>query len=259
MPSYSSILFTTQDHVAQIAFNRPEAANSLNSTLSAELMDAVIRCEEDTGVRARIITGSGRFFCAGADLKGFYSQSSELKSRVSLFHATIARIMRADLPVIAAVNGAAAGAGMGLACACDLVVAAESAKFTMAYTKIGLSPDGATTYFLPRLLGIRRAIELAYLNRALTGREAVEWGIATRVVPDDRLSGEAHAMAAQLAAGPTRAYAAAKRLMHSGWLTPLETQVEYELRSIAEMARTEDAREAIAAFGAKRTPVFHGR
>lgn len=259
MPNYSSILFDVKDAVARIALNRPDAANSLNSTLSAELMDAFITCEDDPGVRAVIITGTGRFFCAGADLKGFYSQSSELKSRVSLFHAVIGRITRAPLPVIAAVNGAAAGAGMGLACACDLVVAAESSKFTMAYTKIGLSPDGATTYFLPRLLGVRRAIELAYLNRALSGREAVEWGIANRVVPDDRLADEAHALAAQLAAGPTRAYAAAKRLMHSGWLTPLETQVEYELRSINEMARTEDAREAIAAFGAKRTPVFRGR
>ncbi|MGO9602570.1 MAG: enoyl-CoA hydratase-related protein [Candidatus Binataceae bacterium] len=259
MPNYSTILFDVRDNVARIALNRPEAANSLNSTLSSEVMDAVIRSEEDPEVRALVITGSGRFFCAGADLKGFYSQSSELKSKVSLFHATIGRIMRADLPVIAAVNGAAAGAGMGLACACDLVVAAESAKFTMAYTKIGLSPDGATTYFLPRLIGVRRAIELAYLNRSLTAREAVEWGIATRVVPDDRLAEEAHALAAQLAAGPTRAYAAAKRLMHSGWLTPLETQVDYELRSIGEMARTEDAREAIAAFGAKRTPVFRGR
>ncbi len=259
MPDYSSILMEVRGGVAQIALNRPEAANSLNSVLSAEMMDAVIRCEEDPAVRALIVTGTGRFFCAGADLKGFYSQSSELKSRVSIFHATISRIMRANLPVIAAVNGAAAGAGMGLACACDLVIAAESAKFTMAYTKIGLSPDGATTYFLPRLLGIRRAIELAYLNRALTGKEAVEWGIATRVVPDDRLAEEAHGLAAQLAAGPTRAYAAAKRLMHSGWLTPLETQVEYELRSIGELARTEDAREAIAAFGAKRAPAFQGR
>ena len=259
MPNYTSILFGVRDAVAQIALNRPQAANSLNSVLSAELMDAFLRCEEDCAIRAVIITGTGRFFCAGADLKGFYSPASELKSRVSLFHATIGRIIRARVPVVAAVNGAAAGAGMGLACACDLVVAAESAKFTMAYTKIGLSPDGATTYLLPRLLGVRRAIELAYLNRALSGHEAVQWGIATKVVPDDRLAEEASGLATQLAAGPTRAYAAAKRLMHSGWLTPLETQVENELRSIAELAASEDAREAIAAFGAKRPPVFQGR
>jgi 2-(1,2-epoxy-1,2-dihydrophenyl)acetyl-CoA isomerase len=259
MQDYSSILYEVRDNVAKISLNRPKAANSLNNTLSSEFLDAVIRSEENSDVRALIITGTGRFFCAGADLKGFYSPSSELKTRVSLFHVAIGRIMRARLPVIAAVNGAAAGAGMGLACACDLVVVAESAKFTMAYSKIGLSPDGTTTYFLPRLVGVRRAIELAYLNRALSGREAVEWGIATRVVPDRELETEVQTLAMQLAAGPTRAYATAKRLMHSGWLTPLETQVDSELRNISEMAGTEDAREAIAAFAAKRAPVFRGR
>jgi 2-(1,2-epoxy-1,2-dihydrophenyl)acetyl-CoA isomerase len=259
MPNYSAILFEVRDGVAHLTLNRPEAANSLNPQLSSEMMDAVIRCEEDKDVRALVIGGSGRFFCAGADLKGFYSGGGgELKSRVSLFHATISRIARAELPVIAAVNGAAAGAGMGLACACDLMIAGESAKFTMAYSRIGLSPNGSTTYFLPRLIGVRRALELTYLNRTLSAAEALDWGIATRVVPDDQLAEQAHALGAQLAAGPTRAYAAAKRLMHSGCTTPLETQIELELRSIGEMARTEDAREAIAAFNAKRTPQFRG-
>lgn len=258
MPNYSAILFEARDGVAHLTLNRPEAANSLNPQLSSEMMDAVIRCEEDKDVRALVIGGSGRFFCAGADLKGFYSGGGELKSRVSLFHATISRIARAELPVIAAVNGAAAGAGMGLACACDLMIAGESARFTMAYSRIGLSPNGSTTYFLPRLIGVRRALELTYLNRTLSAAEALNWGIATRVVPDDQLAEQAHALGAQLAAGPTRAYAAAKRLMHSGWTTPLETQIELELRTIGEMARTEDAREAIAASNAKRTPQFRG-
>ena len=258
MPGYSAILFDTRDGVGHITLNRPQAANSLNSQLSAELMDAIVGCEENPEVRALVVSGSGRFFCAGADLKGFYSGGSELKSRVSLFHAAISRLARADFPVIAAVNGAAAGAGMGLACACDLVVAAESARFTMAYTKIGLSPDGSTTYFLPRRIGMGRALELVFSNRTLSANEALQWGIANRVVPDAQLGAEAHAWAAQLAAGPTRAYGAAKRLMHSGWNATLETQIEMELRSISAMARTQDAREAIAAFAAKRTPVFRG-
>jgi 2-(1,2-epoxy-1,2-dihydrophenyl)acetyl-CoA isomerase len=259
MPEYSTILFAVSDKVAHLTFNRPESANSLNATLSAELMDAVARCEDDPDVRALVVSGSGRFFCAGADLKGFYSAGSELKSRVSLFHVSISRLARADFPVIAAVNGAAAGAGMGLACACDLVIAAESARFTMAYTKIGLSPDGTTTYFLPRRIGIGRAMELVLLNRTLSAKEALDWGIANRVVADATLAEEAHALAAQLAKGPTRAYGAAKRLMHSGFTESLETQIEMELRSVGALARTEDARAAIAAFAAKRAPVFTGR
>ncbi len=259
MPQYSTIQFESRDSVATITLNRPESANSLNPTVAAELMDAIVGCEEDRAVRALIITGSGRFFCAGADLKGFYSQSDTLKTRVSTFHAVLSRIARAEFPVIAAVNGAAAGAGMGLACACDLAIAGESARFTMAYSRIGLSPDGATTYFLPRVIGIRRALELAWLNRTLTAHEALEWGLVNWVVPDADLATQAHATAATLAAGPTRALGAAKRLMHSGWLTPMESQVDQELRTIGEMARTADAREAIAAFAAKRTPVFSGR
>ncbi|MGH7949365.1 MAG: enoyl-CoA hydratase/isomerase family protein [Candidatus Binataceae bacterium] len=258
MSKYSAITFEVRDGVGHLRINRPDAANSLNSTVAAELMDAMVRCEDDRAVRAVVVGGTGRFFCAGADLKGFFSESEGLKSRVSVFHAVISRIVRAEFPVIAAVNGAAAGAGMGLACACDLAVAGESAKFTMAYARIGLSPDGSTTYFLPRLIGMRRALELAYANRTLSAREALEWGLVTRVVADDRLESEAHALAAQLASGPTRAFGAAKRLMHAGWTTPLETQIDAELRMIGEMARTEDAREAIAAFVAKRAPKFTG-
>jgi 2-(1,2-epoxy-1,2-dihydrophenyl)acetyl-CoA isomerase len=259
MPEYATILFAVRDKVAHLTLNRPEAANSLNAAVSAEMMDAVVRCEDDEEIRALVVSGSGRFFCAGADLKGFYSAGSELKSRVSIFHATISRLTRADFPVIAAVNGTAAGAGMGLACACDLVIAAESARFTMAYTKIGLSPDGTTTYFLPRRIGIGRAMELVLLNRTLSATEALDWGIANRVVADASLAEEAHSMATQLAAGPTKAYGAAKRLMQSGFTEGLETQIEMELRSIGTMARTQDAREAIAAFAAKRAPVFTGR
>jgi 2-(1,2-epoxy-1,2-dihydrophenyl)acetyl-CoA isomerase len=259
MPQYSTILFAVRDKVAHLTLNRPEAANSLNATLSAEMMDAIVRCEDDTDIRALIVSGTGRFFCAGADLKGFYSSGGELKSRVSLFHASISRLVRADFPVIAAVNGTAAGGGIGLVCACDLVIAAESARFTMAYTKIGLSPDGTTTYFLPRRIGIGRAMELVLLNRTLSANQALDWGIANRVVADASLAEEAHSIAAQLAAGPTRAYGAAKRLMQSGFTESLETQIEMELRSIGALAHTQDAREAIAAFAAKREPVFAGR
>ncbi len=259
MPQYSTILYEVRDKVAHLTLNRPESANALGPAVAAEMMDAVVRSEDDrANVRAMVVTGAGRFFCAGADLKGFYTPNDGLKSRVSVFHAVLSRLARAEFPVIAAVNGAAAGAGMGLACACDIVIAAESAKFVMAYSKIGLSPDGGTTYFLPRRIGIGRAMELVFTNRSLSGREAFEWGIANRVVADADLQNEAHAFAAGLAQGPTRAYGAAKQLLHSGWTESLESQVDKELRSIGAMARTRDAREAIAGFGEKRAPVFTG-
>jgi 2-(1,2-epoxy-1,2-dihydrophenyl)acetyl-CoA isomerase len=259
MPNYSTIIYEVRDGVAQITFNRPKSANSLSDRLSAEMVDAIIRSEKNDAVRAMVVTGNGRFFSAGADLKGFYVPEGELKSRVSLLHVALSRIVRAPFPVIAAVNGTAAGAGMGIACACDLMIAAESARFVMAYSRIGLSPDGTTTYFLPRRIGIGRALELAYTNRTLSAREALEWGIANRVVPDAELGAEAHGLASELAKGPTRAYVAAKRLMYSGTTETLETQIENELRAVYELAVTEDAREAIKAFNEKRKPQFKGR
>ena len=259
MPQYTAMLYEVRDGVATITLNQPDAANSLNHELSTEMLDAIIRSEEDPAVRAMVITATGRFFCAGADLRSFYTAAGDLKNRVSFLHVALSRIVRSPFPVIGAINGTAAGGGMGLACACDLLVAAESAKFIMAYTRRGLSPDGTTTYFLPRRIGLGRALELAYLNRTLSAREAMEWGIVNQVAPDDDLGTRAHAIAADLAKGPTRAFAVAKRLMHSGCVETLETQIENEIRSIYEMAGTEDTREAIRAFNEKRTPVFKGR
>ena len=185
MPEYTAIRYDVADGVATVTLNRPEAANSLNGELSAQLVDALIRAEEDAAVRALVISGgTGRFFCAGADLKSFYAAPGALKSRVSMVHVALSRIVRAPFPVIAAVNGTAAGGGMGLACGCDLIVAGESARFIMAYTRRGLSPDGTTTYFLPRRIGIGRALELAYTNRTLSAGEALEWGLVNRVAPD---------------------------------------------------------------------------
>src|SRR5579863_1248009 len=215
MPQYNAITCELADGVARITLNRPHAANTLSEELSSEMLDAIIRAEENKEVRALVISGgTGPFFCAGADLKSFYSAPGALKSRVSLFHVALSRIVRAPFPVIAAVNGTAAGGGMGLACSCDLIVAGESAKFIMAYTRRGLTPDGTTTYFLPRRIGVGRALELAYTNRTLGAREALEWGLVNRVVPDDSLIADTHALAAELARGATRALAAAKRLIY---------------------------------------------
>ncbi len=259
---YGTLLFEVRDGVAHLTINRPEAANSLNADAFRDFLDAVLRCDEDPAVRAVVITGAGRFFCTGGDLKSFSEQGTDLprhlKEMTTYFHAAISRMARMDAPVIAAVNGAAAGAGMSLACACDLVIAGASAKFTMAYTRAGLTPDGSGTYFLPRLVGLKRALELTLTNRSLSAEEACDWGIVSRVVPDDDVLREAGSLAAQLAAGPTLAFGVTKRLLQSGFAESLETQMEHEAQGIAAMAKTADGREGMAAFLGKRAPSYRG-
>ena len=257
-----TLLFDVKDHVARITFNRPDAANALDLQMALDLMHASIQASEDSAVRAVLITGAGKMFSGGGDLKSFAAQGDalpgHLKEVTAYLHAAISRFVRMDAPVIAAVNGAAGGAGMSLCLFADLVLAAESAKFTMAYTRAGLNPDGSSTYFLPRIVGLRRALELALTNRVLSAREALEWGIVTKVVADAELMTEAQALAQQLAAGATRALGKAKRLLHHSFSESLETQMEIEAQAIADSARTRDAREGIAAFITKRKPDFRG-
>lgn len=260
---YATLLFEVRDNVAHITLNRPEAANSINAEMASDLMHAVMHCGEDTAIRAVVLTGAGSVFCSGGDLKSFAAQGEHLpyhlKEVTTYLHAAISRLARLDPPVVAAVNGSAAGAGMSLACACDMVVAAESARFTMAYTRVGLSPDGSSTYFLPRIVGLKRALELTLTNRVLSAQEALDWGIVTQVVPDAELLAQAVALAARLAAGPTKAFGAAKRLLRGGWNETLETQMEHESQAIADMSRTADAAEGIAAFLEKRAARFEGQ
>ncbi len=260
---YTALLFDIRDSIARITLNRPDAANALNVDLARDLMHAALQCDEDPTIRAVIITGTGRMFCAGGDLKSFAAHGDDLsyhlKEVTTYLHAAMSRFTRMTAPLVAAVNGTAAGAGMSLACACDLVLAAESARFTMAYTRAGLTPDGSSTYFLPRIVGLKRALELTLTNRLLSAKEACEWGIVTKVVPDANLQAEADALAAQLASGATGALGAAKRLLHSGWTETLETQMELETRAIAAQAQTTDGREGITAFLEKRPPKFTGQ
>jgi 2-(1,2-epoxy-1,2-dihydrophenyl)acetyl-CoA isomerase len=260
---YSTLLFDVRDNIARITLNRPDAANALNMDMSKDLMHVALHCSEDPTVRAVIITGTGRMFCAGGDLKSFAAQGENLayhlKEVTTYLHAAVSRFTRMDAPVIAAVNGTAAGAGMSLACACDFVLAAESARFTMAYTRAGLTPDGSSTYFLPRIVGLKRALELTLTNRMLSAQEACAWGIVTRVVPDANLMAETEALAAQLASSATGALGSAKRLLHSGWNETLETQMELEAQAIAVRGHTADGREGINAFLEKRAPKFTGK
>src|SRR5215469_14289902 len=263
MAGYSTLLFETRNNVAHITFNRPDAANGINLELAQDFSDAIRRCEEDPDIRAVLLSGNGKLFCAGGDLKAFAAQPpgdlpAYLREVTRFLHGAIATFAHMSSPVIAAVHGSAAGAGFSLACACDFVFAAESARFTLAYSRAGLTPDGSATYFLPRIVGFRRALELAITNQALTAQEAHNLAIVTRVVPDSQLLDEARAFAEQLAAGPTLAFGGIKRLLLESVTNKLETQMALETDWIAQMARTRDGREGIDAFVGKRAPQFKG-
>jgi 2-(1,2-epoxy-1,2-dihydrophenyl)acetyl-CoA isomerase len=260
--SYSTLLVDVADHVGTITLNRPEQFNALDLQMSKDLLAATIRFDEDPGVRCVVLTGSGKAFFAGGDLSGFGAagdgRGALLKEMTTYFHGAIARLACMDAPVIAKVNGVAAGAGFSTVLACDLAVSAASAKFTMAYTKAGLTPDGSSTWFLPRTVGLRRAQELTLLNPTLTAAQALDWGIITRVVDDAELHAAVQTMATELANGPTKTLGAAKRLLRGSADHGLETQMELEARAIAGASLTRDGREGVAAFLEKRRPVFTG-
>jgi len=260
---FKTLIFDVQDSVAHITLNRPESANAINLELAKELMYALMQCDEDPLIRAVLITGAGPIFCGGGDLKSFTEQGENLpyhlKEITMHLHTAMSYLMRMDPPVVAAVHGSAAGAGLSLVCACDMVLAAESARFIMAYTGLGLTPDGGATYTLTRLVGLKRTLELALANRLLSAEEALDWGILTRVVSEKNLITEGKALAGQLAAGPTKAFGATKRLLQSGLTESFEAQMKNESRLISEMARTADGREGISAFLGKRKPNFKGQ
>ena len=260
--SYETLDFEVRDGVANLTLNRPKAANAVNLQLAKDLFYAALQCDEDPAVRAILITGRGKMFCAGGDLASFADAGEDLprliKEMTTYLHAAISKWARCRAPVIASVGGAAAGAGFSLCCAVDLVVASENAKFSMAYTGAGLTPDGSSTFFLPRIVGTRRALDLMMTDRALSAAEALEWGLVNQVVPADELAEASQKLATQLASGPTGAFGVVKKLVGSSLGDNLEAQMELEGRAIADSARTADAREGIDAFFAKRRPKFTG-
>jgi 2-(1,2-epoxy-1,2-dihydrophenyl)acetyl-CoA isomerase len=261
--NYETIIFEVKDQVAYITLNRPEAANGLIMTSGKELMHIAIRCDEDPEIRAALLTGRGKFFSAGGDLK-YFSESGDglakaLKEMTVYCHAAASRFTRMDKPLVTAVNGPAAGMGMSFAICGDLILAAESASFTAAYTAAALAPDGGMTYLLPRYVGLLRARELMLTNRRLSAKDALEWGLVSRVVPDAELMQEAEKLVRTLATGPTLSFGAVKRLVNATFSQPLETQMEFEARAIADMSKTADAREGVSAFLGRRKPTFTGK
>ena len=261
---FETLLFERRGAVAVVTLDRPDAANALNPQMAADLADAAVACDADDSIRAVVLTGAGdKLFCGGGDLRSFAEAGDGARAMVlemtKNLHSAVSRFARLDAPVLVALNGTAGGGGMSLALAGDLMFAAESAKLTMAYTRAGLSPDGSSTYFLARIVGLRRAAELALLNRVLSAQEALEWGLVNRVLPADELMPAALETAERLAAGPTRAFGTAKRLLLDGFAQSLDTQMEYESRGIADCLSSADGREGVRAFLDKRKPAFKGR
>ncbi len=261
--AYQHVIVERAAHVATITLNRPDAFNALDLELGRELFRAALEVDEDSDVRCVVVTGAGKAFCAGGDVKAFVNNlpriGVHIKELTTYLHGAVSRLARSDKPVVMAVNGVAAGGGFSLALSGDVVVAAESARFTMAYSRIAATPDGSSSYFLPRLIGLRRAMDLYFTNRVLSAREALAWGLLTQVVPDTEFTIAVEALARELARGPTKAFGAAKRLLHQSTWESLETQMELEAQAIAASGHTRDFAAGVTAFANKQAPTFEGR
>jgi len=262
--SYQNILFEVSEGIARLTLNRPERLNSFNTHMHSEVQDALTAIGRDGSARVLVVTGAGRGFCAGQDLSDRVvapgGAPPDLGSSIERgYKPLILALRRLPLPVIAAVNGVAAGAGANIALACDLVIAARSATFIQAFAKIGLVPDSGGTWMLPRLVGPARALGLALLGEKLPAEQAAQWGLIWRCVDDAQLSAEVDTLARQLAAAPTLGLARTKQAMLAGWGRTLEQQLDIERDLQQELGHSADYAEGVAAFMEKRVPRFTGR
>lgn len=257
-------LLDLDDGVGHLRLNRPEAANGLDVPFLRTLYDAIMTAHGQAGLRVLLLSGEGRHFCAGGDVKTFAAQGEGtpdyLREATSWLQVCVQGLLNLQAPVIAAVHGfAAGGGGFGLVCASDIVIAAESAMFMSGATRVGMAPDAGSTVTLTQIVGLRKAMEIFLTNPTLTAAEALEIGLVTRVVPDDALRDEALGLARTLAAGPAQAQAATKRLVWSGLGARVEAQLPEEARTVAELSGTADSREGLAAVIERRAPRFGGK
>jgi 2-(1,2-epoxy-1,2-dihydrophenyl)acetyl-CoA isomerase len=261
--SYQTILFTISGGIARLTFNRPERLNSFNTEMHGEVRTA-LAAVHSSDARVLVITGAGRGFCAGQDLNDRAvapgAAAPDLAASIEQYYKPLVLALRSlPLPVIAQVNGVAAGAGANIALACDLVIAARSASFVQAFAKLGLIPDSGGTWFLPRLAGTARAIGLAFLGEKLAAEQAAAWGLIWRCVADEALPGVVEELAQQFAVAPTRGLARTKQAIYEGLSRTLAQQLDVERDYQGELGRSADYAEGVAAFSAKRTPHFTGR
>lgn len=261
--TYQSIIFAIDGGIARLTLNRPERLNSFNGAMHAEVRAALAEVRAG-GARVLVVTGAGRGFCAGQDLNDRAvapgGAAADLGESIEKNYKPLVLALRSlPLPVIAAVNGVAAGAGANLALACDLVVAARSASFVQAFARLGLVPDSGGTWFLPRLVGSARALGLAFLGEKLSAEQAAAWGLIWRCVEDADLAAVVESLAQGFAAAPTRGLARTKQAIYEGWGRTLAEQLDVERDYQAELGRSADYAEGVAAFTAKRTPRFSGK
>ena len=260
---FETINFEIIENIAIIRLNRPNSYNSLNAKMAKELLEISYECDANKKIRAIILTGEGdRAFCAGGDLKSFHETGNvakHLKMVTHDLHGAITKFSRMNSPLIVAVNGVAAGAGLSFVGFADLAIAKSSATFVSAYTKAGLTPDGSSSYYLPRIIGIRKYLELVMTNKVLSSEEALSWGLLNYVHDDKKFWGETLKLADNLSKGPTLAYGKTKRLIHNSLNSTLETQMEFETKMIAESAETNDGQVGIKAFLSKEKPKFEGK
>lgn len=255
------ITCTIADGLATLVLDRPAAHNTIDSATAKSLAQAAGDLSHTDGLRAVLLRAEGPHFCPGGDLRSFDGRADvgrHLRDVAADLHLGIVRLAGLPVPVVSAVQGNAFGGGLSLALAADIVIVADDARFGTAYTAAGLSPDGGATWVLPRLVGLRRALELALTNRALTAQEAHAWGMVTTVVATADLAAASQRLASRLAEGPSQALGATKRLIWDGYSAPLAAQLELESLTMARIAQSPDARAGIAAFLAKAKPAFTG-
>ena len=262
--TYECLLYEVKDGIATLTLNRPERLNALGGTLRDDLLDAVTRASVDPEVRVMVVTGAGKGFCSGGDVKAMNEANEGQRTRPLMDKVapsrdrTLLAMRDAPQPMIAAVNGAAAGAGMNLALACDIRIASTAAKFSQAFVRRGLHPDWGGTYFLPRAVGMAKACELIFTGEVIDAPEALRLGLVSRLVAPEELMPTAYELARKIAAGPPIAVRLAKRAIHRNAESDLRSALEFETFAQNVCSETEDAREGIRAFVEKRPPVFRG-
>lgn len=259
---YDTLLYTVNDAIATITFNRPTAMNSFNLQMANDLEALTDQIKLDSAVRAVILNGAGPLFMAGGDLRFFYEKLTTMPAGVSkmvrTLNASILNLMHMPKPVLASVHGSVAGAGVSLMLACDLIIAADNTKFTLAYSSIGTTPDGGASFNLPRLVGTKKAMEWLMLSDVFDAQTALAHGLINWLVTADQLAAETHRCASRLAHGPTQSYARIKQLVNSSWQNNLETHLEQEAKSFAASTATNDFKTGVTKFLEKAKPQFAG-